>query len=82
LDGSVTHRARGTDPFKSPEMLMAGAAAAAREQRGFDRRRRAGAGAASDVWSLGCLLFELVTGEQSWACHLQERCERVFDSAA
>lgn len=28
----------------------------------YDRRQRKGAGAASDVWSLGCLLFELVTG--------------------
>lgn len=29
----------------------------------YDRRKRQGAGAASDVWSLGCLLFELATGD-------------------
>ena len=57
----MTSRARGTDCFKSPEMLMVGCASHA-EQRYYDRRRRQGVGPASDVWSLGCLLFELVTG--------------------
>lgn len=65
-DGATTARARGTDCFKSPEMLMVGGGAGAnREQSAFDRRRRQGAGAASDVWSLGCLLFELVTGARA-----------------
>lgn len=28
----------------------------------YDRRKKEGAGLPSDVWSLGCLLFELLTG--------------------
>jgi serine/threonine protein kinase len=34
-----------------------------KDHPGYDRRRRAGAGVAADVWALGCLLYELVTGE-------------------
>lgn len=29
----------------------------------FDRRKRPGVTASSDIWSLGCLLYEIVTGE-------------------
>ena len=47
---------------KSPEMRsVAGVSAAFLAARDVDRRRRVGAGTASDVWSLGCLLFELLT---------------------
>lgn len=29
----------------------------------FDRRKKVGAGRASDIWSLGCLFFELLTND-------------------
>lgn len=34
-----------------------------RSVRNYDRRRMKGVGPPSDVWALGCLLFELLTGE-------------------
>ncbi|KAK9811788.1 hypothetical protein WJX72_010021 [[Myrmecia] bisecta] len=61
-DNSVTARNRGTECVKSPEMLLV-ANADKKGRDTYDRRKKEGAGAASDVWSVGCLLFELITGD-------------------
>jgi len=45
-------RSRGTQAFMSPEMLVSGSGG-----------KCAAPGIQSDTWSLGCLLFELITGE-------------------
>jgi len=52
---------RGTEFIKSPEMLVV-ANALQKQKDSYDRRKKVGANCASDIWSLGCLLFELITG--------------------
>lgn len=49
---------RGTEYLQSPEMLEVSSKA----PQDFDRRRVVGAGSPTDVWGLGCLLYELITG--------------------
>ncbi|KAG9390343.1 Protein kinase domain [Carpediemonas membranifera] len=57
-EDGITTRNRGTEYIKAPEML-----GASKKRTNFDRRRKAGAGQPADVWSLACLLFELLTCE-------------------
>jgi serine/threonine protein kinase len=55
-------RNKGTEFIKSPEMLQL-AIATRKDTDKYDRRKKVGTNGLSDVWSLGCLLFELLTGE-------------------
>ncbi|CEM32679.1 unnamed protein product [Vitrella brassicaformis CCMP3155] len=52
---------RGTEFIKSPEMILIHQLSK-KEGVAYDRRRKVGSSLPSDVWSLGCLLFELLTG--------------------
>ena len=61
LADAPCQRNRGTEYLKSPEMVTL---TAVNRNAKFDRRKPVGTTAASDVWSLGILLFELLTGHQ------------------
>lgn len=61
-DDDVCMKNRGTECIKSPEMLSI-ANSIRKDGVGFDRRRAVGTTRASDIWSLGCLFFELLTGQ-------------------
>jgi serine/threonine protein kinase len=64
LDGvtASSQRHRGTELFSSPEMLLLHAGRQHAQHAQHDRRKHRGVQAAHDVWSLGCTLYELLTG--------------------
>lgn len=51
---------KGTEWIKSPEMLSI---ALTSTDANYDRRKKIGAGPASDIWSIGCLFYELITSK-------------------
>lgn len=53
---------RGTLCIKSPEMLKLDISKQKQGEK-YDRRKKVGTSRTSDVWSLGCLLFELLSNE-------------------
>ena len=55
-------RNRGTECIKSPEMLTI-SNATKKTAESYDRRRPVGVGKPADVWAVGCLLYELMTGD-------------------
>lgn len=55
-------RNRGTDFCKAPEMLQL-TINTRKDTDKYDRRKQVGTNRLSDVWSAGCLLYELLTGE-------------------
>jgi len=59
---SYTLLNKGTEWIKSPEMLSIALNSSITNPM-FDRRKNPGAGPPSDIWSIGCLFYELITGE-------------------
>lgn len=68
-----TRRNRGTECIKSPEMVMI-AYSAQTTTKTYDRRKKVGANSASDVWSIGCLLYELLTGDYLFYDEDEAKC--------
>ena len=57
---AATAQGRGTEYVKAPEMLSM-TNAAKKDTEEYDRRKQHKCGRPSDVWALGCLLYEILT---------------------
>ncbi|CAE7725010.1 unnamed protein product, partial [Symbiodinium necroappetens] len=82
-------RNRGTEIIKGPEMLELDFVSR-RDSKAHDRRKRVGTNKAADIWSLGCLFFELLTGRflfedydfaTHWACATGKSGQDVVNEA-
>jgi len=72
-------RARGTECIQSPEMLQVAKLAKENPDK-FARRGAISIGLASDIWSVGCLLYELMTG--TWLFEFEDWSEFYFTITA
>lgn len=61
--------------------MLVVANASQKQKDSYDRRKKVGANSASDIWSLGCLLFELLTGSSLLAI-LDESLSPVLTSSS
>eukprot|EP00347_Sterkiella_histriomuscorum_P005241 403357349 len=58
----LCQRNRGTDYYKSPEMLQL-TLNTRKDTDKYDRRKQVGTNRLSDIWSAGCMFYELLTGQ-------------------
>eukprot|EP01138_Halocafeteria_seosinensis_P003402 gb/GECG01003478.1/.p1 GENE.gb/GECG01003478.1/~~gb/GECG01003478.1/.p1 ORF type:complete len:2610 (+),score=283.35 gb/GECG01003478.1/:1-7830(+) len=75
---SVTTRPRGTDCIRSPEMLKIGGDQGIPQNNYFGDHSHGEIRGSHDVWSLGCLLFEILTGNQLFAHECEHEWVNFF----
>ncbi len=66
-DDEYDLKPRGTECIKSPEMLTL-TLNQKKDADKYDRRKKVGTTRLSDIWSLGCLFYELITGNFLFSC--------------